>query len=142
MMKQITVSGHVLSLFVLLVLVGCAAAPQGTSAPVGAPTLRGNWEGTRTDETGTKASAEMEIHNDTVPFKGRLVIKNVSVKGQAARTVVFEFDNGVVQSGNLFIKSGDDEGIELSLLWIEGKMGMRGSYSYLGARGTLSLVKK
>ena len=105
------------------------------------PALKGKREGVRTVGGGTTANTDLEIYNDTVPLQGKLTVHNVIVRGAPGRTVNLEFQNGLIEAGNLVIRKEKNE-FEFALFTGEGQMKLEGNYFFVGAKGTMTLNKK
>ena len=132
----------IILLFITMGLLSCATLPKKLITGNDLPILKGKWDGTRTVGTGVTALTELEIYNDTIPLKGKLMAHNVLVRGASGGTVTLDFNNGLINpEGNFIIKSGQDV-IELSLYQGEGKMKLQGDYYMMGAKGMLVLYKK
>jgi len=141
-MKKVIFSKWCCLLFTLMVLVSCATVPKKPITKSDLSDLKGKWEGTRTTLGGVTALTDLEIYNDTLPLKGKLMVHNILVRGTTYRTETLEFNNGGInKEGNFMLQHGDNV-FELSLYKGEGKMKLEGEYYYRGFRGKLVLYKK
>jgi len=140
-MKSLKVA---LSVF-FLILSSCATIPKQPISPSDLADLKGKWAGTRDltlDKERTKAYAEIEIFNDTLPLKGKVtIITYFTFAGVDTR--IYPFENGVInQQGNLAIKLTDEVALDLSLYGGKGKMKLQGSYTLRANQGIIVLNKK
>ncbi len=133
-----------ISFFLLLFISGaCATSPQRvTMIPNDLSSLKGNWQGSR-DITLDRARlidfTEMEIFNDSVPLKGKIVI--AFLEGTDTRR--YSFENGIIDpEGNLFIQLTEINKINLSLYKQEKSIILDGYYWHRGNQGRLTLHKK
>jgi hypothetical protein len=81
----------------------------------------------------------MEIYNDTLPLKGKLIFHEV--KRKTGGTYTWEFMQGMIKDSNLYIKRGQNN-VELSLHKGDGKMKLEGDLFVEGYEGTITLYKK
>ena len=125
-----------------LTLGACATIPISPISPGDVPTFKGTWEGSREMIWGRFKSydpAIMEVHNDSIPLKGKLTI--LFMEGTDTR--VFQFDNGTIDpQGNLVLPLKDDTKAVLSFHKGESKMRLDGYYYYVNYKGRLTLDKK
>ena len=70
-----------------------------------------------------------------------MAVHNVIVRGAPGRTVNLEFQNGLIEAGNLVIRKEKNE-FEFALFTGEGQMKLEGNYFFVGAKGTMTLNKK
>ena len=92
----------------------------------------------------------MEINNDTVPIKGKIILYNVpqkiadifpGVAIPAGNNITIDFVNGEISSQGTLIGQSGKNFLELTLLAGE-KMKMSGWFYYYGIKGTMDLTKK
>jgi hypothetical protein len=92
----------------------------------------------------------MEIDNDTVPVKGKIILINVShtaaalfpgVPLSAGNNITFDFANGKISNQGTFIGQTGKNFLELTLLAGE-KMKMNEWFYYYGTKGIMELTKK
>jgi len=141
-MKRTWLIGLILLLSVFIVS-GCATAPitKTSLTERDVTVLKGKWSGTRTVGTTPGGITDLEIFNDTVPLRGRLLIHGSQLK-RSATPVVLNFGNGRINNeGNLIITDERNE-FEFSLYKTDGKMKLEGKYFLAGFTGTLTLQKE
>ena len=136
-MKKI-VWGVFIQFFTLIALASCASMPREPISEGNLSYLTGKWEGRRYVRQGTFRT-EMEIYNDTLPLKGKLIFHEV--KRKTGGTYTWEFMQGMIKDSNLYIKRGQNY-FELSLHKGDGKMKLEGDLFVEGYEGTITLYKK
>jgi len=136
-MKKI-VWGVFIQLLIAIALASCASMPREPISEGNLSYLTGKWEGRRYVRQGTFRT-EMEIYNDTLPLKGKLIFHEV--KRKTGGTYTWEFMQGMIKDSNLYIKRGQNN-IELSLHKGDGKMKLEGDLFVEGYEGTITLYKK
>lgn len=130
--------------FLLLFLSGaCATAPQRvTMTPNDLSLLKGEWEGSRDIRLAharTIDLTEMEIFNDSVPLKGKLLVALLA--GADIRS--HSFENGIIDpEGNLSIQLTEIAKINLSLYKQGKSLLLDGYYWHRDNQGRLTLYKK
>jgi len=106
--------------------------------------LKGKWTGSRTTEGRIGINTDLEISNDSLPVKGKLIFYNVRKKGagtQSDRTEIHDFKAKINDQGNLFFQGRNNE-LELSLYKDDGKMKLDGNFYWFGSKGTMSFKKQ
>jgi hypothetical protein len=129
---------------VFFLLGACATVPIKPIASSDLPDLKGKWEGTREIVIGftrTFYYTEMEIFNDTLPVKGKVVIYIEEPRGIEPRTYPFE-DGEIDPDGNLIIKLPENNLMKLSLYSGETKKTLYGNFSHGRQLGKIVLHKK
>ena len=125
----------------LFLIASCAIIPKTPITPNDLALFKGQWEGLRImqwNRMETKDFTTLEIYNDTLPLKGKLVI--TFLEGEIRP---FAFENGEIDpQGNLVLTFGDDIKTELSLFKEPTRMKLYGNYYYRRNVGTLLLYKK
>jgi hypothetical protein len=150
MKKRICLVGIGLFL-VSVVLVSCAPVKTVITTS-NLPTLRGTWQGWTTFSSfqGDPVLTTMEINNDTVPIKGKIILYNVpqkiadifpGVAIPAGNNITIDFANGEISSQGTLIGQSGKNFLELTLLAGE-KPKMSGWFYYYGSKGTVELTKK
>lgn len=86
----------IILLFIIMGLLSCATLPKKPITGSDLPILKGKWDGTRTTGVGITALTELEIDNNTIPLKGKLVAHNVHIKGASGGTLTLDFNNGLI----------------------------------------------
>ena len=130
--------------FLLAFLIGaCATVSQkAIISPSDLSLLKGKWEGSRDISLAharTIDSAEMEIFNDSIPLKGRVVVYFLA--GSDPRR--HSFENGVIDAdGNLSIQLTEINKVNLSLYREGEKIKLDGHYWHRDNVGRLLLYKK
>ncbi len=129
----------------VLILCSCATIPKQPISPNDLADLKGKWAGTRDltlAKERTRAYAEIEFFNDTLPLKGKVtIITYFSFAGVDTR--IYPFENGVInQQGNLAIELTDEAALDLSLYKGKGIMKLQGSYTLRGNQGIIVMNKK
>jgi hypothetical protein len=127
-------------------VVMCMACATVSKSPIPlSPTayseLKGTWEGFRMisfDKYLTQNIVELEIQNDSVPLKGKLVI--FPLPGQTV--IHYPFDQGEIKEGKLFIVFPKDISMELFLYKEEKSLKLEGNFNYKLTQGKISLTKK
>lgn len=131
-------------LAVFFLLGACATVPVKPIASSDLPNLKGTWGGTREivlNFLRTFSYAELEIYNDTLPLKGKLILHIPEYSGNEVRTYPFE-DGQVDQTGKLIIKLPEDNLMELSFYSGEAKKTLYGSFYHGRQTGKIVLIKK
>jgi len=136
-MKKI-VWGVLIQFFTLIALASCASMPREPISEGDLSYLTGKWEGRRNVRQGTFRT-EMEIYNDSLPLKGKVIWHDVKRKGSG--TYTWEFMEGMIKDGKLYVKRGQNY-VELSLYKGDGKMRLDGVVFTEGYEGTIILFKK
>jgi len=136
-MKKI-VWGVLIQFFTLIALASCASMPREPISEGDLSYLTGKWEGRRNVRQGTFRT-EMEIYNDSLPLKGKVIWHDVKRKGSG--TYTWEFMEGMIKDGKLYVKRGQNY-VELSLYKGDGKMKLDGVVFTEGYEGTIILFKK
>jgi len=129
---------------VLFLLGACATVPVKPIASSDLPDLKGIWAGTREivlNFTRTYSYAELEILNDTLPLKGKLILHIPEYSGNEIRTYPFE-DGQVDQTGKLIIDLPETNRMELSFYSGEAKKTLYGNFYHGRQTGTIVLIKK
>jgi hypothetical protein len=143
------------SLFVSMVLIGCASMTTGQKTVItqsNLSILKGTWQGWTTFSSylDKPVQTTVEINNDAVPLKGRITLTNLPDRAAAlfpadAKTagnnVIINFNNGRISDQGTLIGTTGENFLELTLYSGE-KMRMIGWFYYYGARGTMELNKK
>ena len=129
-----------LSLFIFLV--SCTTAVKIPILSNDLSLFKGTWEGVRqvTYVRGpTNDLTILEIFNDTIPLKGKIVIFY-----QGASDIrEYPFENGqITPDGNLAIQLAEDTRVNLSLYKQGEKLKLLGNYSVKLQEGKLELYKK
>jgi hypothetical protein len=131
-------------LAVFFLLGACATVPVKPIESSDLPLLKGEWTGTRELILGdirTFAYVEMEIFNDALPVKGKVVIYVRDYTGSEPRT--YSFDDGAIDpNGKLIIRLPEDNLMELSFYSSESTKTLYGSFSHKAQPGTIVLYKK
>jgi hypothetical protein len=144
--KEVTAMKRLMiALWAVFFLLGaCATVPKKPITSSDLPDLKGKWEGTRElilGFTRTFAYVEMEIFNDTLPLKGKVVIYVREYGGTEPRT--YSFDDGKVDSeGNLIITLPEANLMKVSFYSGEGKKTLYGDWSHKAQPGKIVLHKK
>jgi len=131
-------------LAVFFLLGACATVPVKPIASSDLPDLKGKWEGIREIVIGflrTFSYAELEIYNDTLPVKGKLILHIPEYSGNEIRTYPFE-DGQVDQTGKLIIDLPETNRMELSFYSGEAKKTLYGSFYHGRQTGKIVLHKK
>ena len=78
-MKKIPCLIAVLLLLVEVIISGCATVPTTTTILTknNLPILEGRWEGSVIFVEGIRATATLDIYNDSLPLKGEVSIQNI-----------------------------------------------------------------
>ena len=140
------------SLFVSLVLIGCASAPKTLVTTSNLPALRGTWQGWTSFGIGKSRPVLtwVEIVGDTVPVTARITLNNVpdpvalifpaEVK-TAGNNVTFQFTDGVINNqGALFFQNGKNV---LEITYFAGeKPKIEGWFYYWTVKGTFDANRK
>jgi len=126
----------------LLLAASCATIPRTPITPNDLALFKGQWEGLRTMQWINREQkgdfTVLEIYNDTLPLKGKLVIHFM---GTDIRS--FDFENGEIDpEGNLVLLLSDNIKTVLSLFKEPSRMKLYGSYYHRLNTGTLLLYKK
>jgi len=83
----------------------------------------------------------MEIFNDTLPVKGKVIIHIPSYTGVEIRTYPFE-DGQIDQTGKLIVRLPEDNLMTLSFYSSESTKTLYGSFSHKAQPGKIVLHKK
>lgn len=130
------------TLFGVLLLVGCATVPKTPITQNDLTFLKGTWEGGRDMIWGRYRSLDhtiMEVYNDMVPLKGKVTIAFM----EGSDTRVYPFENGWIDAqGNLVVQLAPEIKFTLSLYREEQKLKLGGNYIHRGNEGRLTLRKK
>ena len=142
-MKKVIFSGCIILIFVSMVLMSYAAMKKEPISSSNFSDLKGKWEGWRTGGVSAQnLRTELEIYNDTPPFKGKLTFHDVQRRGMMSGTHTTDFSQGTINDeGNLILKSGQNV-FEFSLYRDERKMKLEGDFYFMGFKGTMTLNKK
>ena len=137
--------GLAIALLAVFFLLGaCATVPVKPLTSSDLPVLKGEWTGTRElilGFTRTFAYVEMEIFNDSLPVRGKVVIYVREYTGSESRT--YPFDDGVIDpNGKLIIRLPEDNLMELSFYSGESTKRLEGSFSHKDQPGKIVLHKK
>lgn len=133
-----------IAFFLVFMLIGACAtvSPKVTMSPNDLSLLKGKWEGSRDitfDRLRSVDFTEMEIFNDSIPLKGKMVI---AFQG-GSDTRRYSFENGFIDAnGNLSIELTEFIKINLSLYREGNKIKLDGSYKHKENMGKLTLYKK
>jgi hypothetical protein len=131
-------------LAVFFLLGACATVPVKPLSSNDLPLLKGEWGGTRElllGFTRTFAYVEMEIFNDTLPVKGKVVVYVREYGGTEPRT--YSFNDGTIDSeGNLIIKLPEENLMKVSFYSGEGKKTLYGNWAHKDQPGKIVLHKK
>jgi hypothetical protein len=131
-------------LAVFFLLGACATVPRKPIASSDLPDLKGKWEGSRELILGflrTSTYTEMEIFNDTLPVKGKVIIYVQEYTGTEPRTYPFEVGE-INPDGYLIIELPENNLMKLSFHSGEGKKTLYGDFTHGRQPGTIVLHKK
>ncbi|MBS3919509.1 MAG: hypothetical protein KG012_11555 [Deltaproteobacteria bacterium] len=141
-MKKIVFWGVFIQIFILIGLVSYAAMTKEPISEGNLSDLKGKWEGWRTLTRGDYRT-ELEIYNDTLPLKGKIIFHDVDRRGKMSGTNDVGFEQGKIRDNNFYLKWAGGKGeVDLSLYKDGGKMKLEGDCYLWGSRGTMSLKKK
>lgn len=129
---------------VFFILNACATVPQKPISSNDLPVLKGQWAGTRElilGFTRTFAYTEMEVFNDTLPVKGKVIIHIPTYTGVEIRTYPFE-DGQIDQTGKLIVRLPEDNLMTLSFYSSETTKTLYGNFSHKAQPGKIVLHKK
>jgi hypothetical protein len=158
-MKKIPCLIAVLLLLVEVIISGCATVPTTTTILTknNLPILEGRWEGSVIFAEGIRATATIDIYNDSLPLKGEVSIQNIPREAANIFSGGFEgsgwesyFDTGTItDKGGLIIRGRGGNFGEFSLIEgeskrsvLEGESKLEGWFYLWGAKGAATLHKR
>lgn len=140
-MKRMISSGCIILVFASMVLVSYAEMKKIALSEGNLADLKGKWVGSRNTGVRMGVNTDLEIFNDSLPVKAKLIFYNFRKSGKSETTEIRDLEGEINDQGNLFFKGPNNE-VELSLYKDDGKMKLEGNFYWFGSKGTMWFKKK